>query len=91
MDNVIGTFELLIMDNFAHKGSPSGIVEDVVVDENYRSKGISKIMMEFARDICEINGCYKLTLSSNINRDEAHKFYESLGFEKHRYSFLIRP
>ena len=90
IDNVIGTFELLIMDNLAHKGCPSGVVEDVVVDENYRSMGIGKIMMEFAKDICQKNGCYKLTLSSNINRDRAHKFYESLGFVKHGYSFTIK-
>lgn len=88
-DKIIGTFELLIMDNLAHKGAPSGIVEDVVVDKDYRSKGIGKKMMEYAKDVCQKNGCYKLTLSSNIHRDIAHKFYENLGFEKHGYSFLI--
>ncbi len=87
---VVGTFELLIMDNLAHKGAPSGVVEDVVVDENYRSKGIGKKMMEYAKGICQKNGCYKLTLSSNILRDRAHKFYDNLGFEKHGYSYLIK-
>jgi GNAT superfamily N-acetyltransferase len=88
-DKIIGTFELLIMDNIAHKGTPSGIVEDVVVDKDYRSKGIGKKMMKYALDVCHQNGCYKLTLSSNIHRDRAHIFYESLGFKKHGYSFLI--
>jgi|WetSurMetagenome_2_1015567.scaffolds.fasta_scaffold123880_3 hypothetical protein len=35
---LIGTFELLIMDNLAHKSQPSGIVEDVVVDAEYPSR-----------------------------------------------------
>jgi GNAT superfamily N-acetyltransferase len=88
-DKIIGTFELLIMDNIAHKGAPSGIVEDVVVDKDYRSKGIGKKMMEYAMEICRENGCYKLTLSSSILRERAHSFYEDLGFARHGYSFLI--
>jgi GNAT superfamily N-acetyltransferase len=88
-DRIIGTFALLIMDNLAHKGKPSGVVEDVIVDSAYRSMGIGKRMMEFAIDICRKNQCYKLTLSSNLHRERAHRFYESLGFKKHGYSFLI--
>ena len=88
-NKVVGTFELLIMDNLAHKGSKSGIVEDVVVDNDYRSKGIGKKMMEFAMNVCRDNSCYKLTLSSSIHREGAHKFYENLGFKRHGYSFLI--
>lgn len=37
-DKVVGTFELLIIDNLAHKGQPSGVVEDVVVDTEFQSK-----------------------------------------------------
>ena len=86
---IIGAFELLIMDNLAHRGTPSGIIEDVVVDEKFRSKGIGRKMMEYAMDRCREKGCYKLVLSSNLRRDRAHRFYESLGFKKHGYSFLI--
>jgi GNAT superfamily N-acetyltransferase len=88
-DIVVGTFELLIMDNLGHKGSPSGIIEDVVVDENYRSKGIGARMMEHALHVCQGHNCYKLTLSSNLKRERAHQFYEKLGFKKHGYSFLM--
>jgi ribosomal protein S18 acetylase RimI-like enzyme len=90
IDNkVVGTFELLIMDNLAHKGSPSGIVEDVAVEVNYRSLGIGKKMMEFAMDVCRQHGCYKLTLSSNIKREAAQRFYGKLGFKRHGFSFLM--
>lgn len=86
---VVGTFELLIMDNLAHRGKPSGVVEDVVVDVEYRSQGIGRQMMEYAIDVCRENGCYKMTLSSNLKRERAHQFYENLGFKKHGFSFLI--
>jgi GNAT superfamily N-acetyltransferase len=88
-DKIIGTFELLIMDNLAHMGLPSAIVEDVVVHSDYRGQGVGKKMMQFAFEKCKKAGCYKMVLSSNIRRDRAHHFYESLGFEKHGYSFQI--
>ena len=86
---VIGTFALLIMDNLAHRGTPSGIVEDVAVQENLQGKGIGRQMMQYAMQVCGEAGCYKLVLSSNQKRVEAHAFYESLGFDKHGFSFLV--
>jgi ribosomal protein S18 acetylase RimI-like enzyme len=86
---VVGVFELLIMDNIAHLGAPSGVVEDVVVGSQWQRQGIGKAMMRYAIQQCRKAGCYKLTLSSNLKRKSAHTFYESLGFQKHGYSFLI--
>ncbi len=88
-DEVIGTFALLIMDNLAHQGTPSGVVEDVAVQTDLQGKGIGKMMMEFAMQKCQEAGCYKLVLSSNLKRKEAHAFYESLDFEKHGFSFRV--
>ena len=87
---IVGTFELLIMDNLAHSGKPSAIVEDVVVDENERGGGIGKTMMQFAMEQSKRHGCYKMTLSSNLKRERAHRFYENLGFERHGYSFIVK-
>jgi GNAT superfamily N-acetyltransferase len=86
---VVGTFALLVMDNLGHMGSPSAVLEDVVVDENRRGMGIGKRMMEYAHELCRRQGCYKMTFSSNRNREAAHRFYESLGFTRHGFSFYI--
>ena len=86
---VVGTFALLIMDNLGHLGTPSGIVEDVVVAPQRQGNGIGAQMMRFAFERCREKGCYKLVLSSNAKRVRAHAFYESLGFERHGYSFRV--
>jgi ribosomal protein S18 acetylase RimI-like enzyme len=86
---VVGTFALLIMDNLAHLGAPSGVVEDVGVLPEFQGQGIGKQMMRKARELCAEAGCYKLVLSSNVRRMAAHAFYESLGFRKHGFSFLV--
>jgi ribosomal protein S18 acetylase RimI-like enzyme len=86
---VVGTFALLIMDNLGHLGSPSGIVEDVVVAPARQSSGIGRTMMRTAMELCREKDCYKLVLSSNAKRERAHAFYESLGFERHGFSFRV--
>jgi GNAT superfamily N-acetyltransferase len=86
---IVGSFALLVMDNLGHLGAPSGIVEDVVVAPARQSNGIGAAMMRFAMERCREKGCYKLVLSSNAKRVRAHAFYESLGFERHGFSFRI--
>jgi GNAT superfamily N-acetyltransferase len=86
---IVGTFALLIMDNLAHLGAPSGVVEDVVVRSDRQGRGIGRRMMQLARERCRERGCYKMTLSSSLRREAAHRFYETLGFERHGYSFLV--
>jgi len=86
---IVGAFALLVMDNLGHLGAPSGVLEDVVVREDWRRRGIGQKMLEFALNYCKSRGCYKLALSSNFHREEAHRFYERLGFRKHGYSFVV--
>lgn len=86
---IAGSFALLIMDNLGHLGSPSAIVEDVVVDPALHGRGIGQQMMRFAMEKCHEKNCYKLMLSSNAKRERAHAFYEALGFERHGFSFRI--
>jgi GNAT superfamily N-acetyltransferase len=86
---VVGTFALLVMDNLGHLGSPSAIAEDVVVAPDRQSQGIGAAMMTFALERAREKRCYKLMLSSNAKRARAHAFYESLGYERHGYSFRV--
>jgi len=86
---IVGSFALLVMDNLAHRGAPSAVVEDVCVDESARGHGIGRAMMSFAMELAKQTGCYKLVLSSNGARTRAHEFYRSLGFSEHGVSFHV--
>ncbi len=89
-ERVVGTFALLIMDNLGHMGMPSAVIEDVCVDPAVQGQGVGKAMMRHAMRFAGEHGCYKAVLSSNLKRERAHAFYESLGFERHGYSFRVR-
>jgi len=86
---IVGSYALLIMDNLAHMGMPSAVIEDVAVDAAWQGQGVGRRMMAHALGLCAAKGCYKAMLSSNASRERAHRFYESLDFERHGYSFRI--
>ena len=86
---IVGTFALLIMDNLGHLGAPSAVIEDVAVAPEWQGLGVGKRMMQYALDLASKKGCYKAILSSNLKRKRAHVFYESLGFERHGYSYHV--
>jgi len=86
---IVGSFALLIMDNLGHKGAPSGVVEDIIVHQDWRGKGFGKTIMKEAMSICASKGCYKLALTSNKLRLNAHLFYKTLGFDVHGFSYSV--
>ncbi|WP_163536993.1 GNAT family N-acetyltransferase [Gracilibacillus sp. YIM 98692] len=87
-DEIIGSFTLIVIDNFAHGGLKFGVLENVVVHPDMQRMGIGKFMMQQALHIAKKNGCYKLILASNKQRKNAHAFYESLGFQQHGISYV---
>jgi GNAT superfamily N-acetyltransferase len=86
---IAGTYSLVIIPKLGKRGAPSGVVEDVAVAPQRQGQGIGRVMMQHALEECRKAGCYKLALSSNVKREGAHRFYESLGFERHGYSFAV--
>ena len=88
-EQILGTFSLIFVGGMSHGARDACTVEDVVVAAEMQGRGIGKKMMAFAMAECERRDCYKLVLSSHVQRGAAHRFYENLGFRKHGFSFLI--
>lgn len=90
-EKAVGTFSLLYVPTMMHRGFHQFAVLDAVsVDSAYRSQGIGKAMIHTALKLSAEAGCYKVTLSSNLHRDRAHAFYQSLGFQQHGWSFSLK-
>ena len=87
---VVGTYVLQVMQKLGKRGTPAGVVEDVAVLPSHQGRSVGRAMMEHARAACRQAGCYKMALSSNLRREDAHRFYDSLGFERHGFSFVTR-
>ena len=57
------------------------IVEDVVVDENYRRLGIGEALVRHAIHLAREAGANGVSLTSNPQRVAANQLYLSMGFE----------
>ena len=79
---VAATLTLYLLPNLSHGGRPFAMVENVVVDAVYRGQGLGKLLMAHAEELAKRHGCYKVTLTSNNNRADAHRFYESIGYQR---------
>ncbi len=75
-----------VQTNFYHKRHL--YVYDFVTDEPYRSQGFGKEMMEYLEVYAKTAMCENIVLSSGLQREKAHLFYEKSGFCKKSFVFL---
>jgi ribosomal protein S18 acetylase RimI-like enzyme len=57
------------------------IIEDVVVDEKMRRRGIGEALVRRAIDLAREAGANGVSLTSNPQREAANRLYQSMGFE----------
>jgi GNAT superfamily N-acetyltransferase len=55
-------------------------IEGVRVDRRYRKKGIGEALFSYAFDSAKAHGCGLVQLTTDKKRNDAHRFYERLGF-----------
>ena len=79
IDNVIiGTVKLLIEQKFIHNLSKYGRIEDVIVKNEYRNKGIGTKLINFIINYCKKYKFFKISLTCS---SDLIKFYEKNNFE----------
>ncbi|MBW6488135.1 GNAT family N-acetyltransferase [Sulfurimonas sp.] len=75
-----------IQTNLYHKRHL--FVFDLVTDGKYRSNGYGEMMLGYLRDFAKMGMCENIVLSSGIQREDTHRFYEKNGFVKKSFVFL---
>jgi GNAT superfamily N-acetyltransferase len=78
---MVGTLDLIVVDNPTHNGAPWAAIENVVVDPEQRRRGVARALLASALELAKAAGCYKVQLVSGTGRSEAHPLYEEMGFD----------
>jgi ribosomal protein S18 acetylase RimI-like enzyme len=78
---VIGTLHLMFLPSISYQGQLRAQVESVRVDREYQNRGIGSEMMKWTIERAKERGAHMIQLTSHKSRQDAHRFYERLGFK----------
>ncbi|MBN1681733.1 MAG: GNAT family N-acetyltransferase [Anaerolineae bacterium] len=85
---VVGFLCLRLRERIVH-ASRYMEVSVLVTDASVRRNGVGRALMDFAEQAARDAGCVGVFLVSGFGRkDEAHLFYERLGYDKTGYRFV---
>lgn len=84
----LGAMYLYLIRNDSHK-EPYGLLEDVLVKEEHRKKGIGSALVKETIAEAKRLGCYKVIGTSRLSREEVHRFYKKLGMKRYGYEFRM--
>lgn len=76
----VGTFHLTFIQYLTHQGGLRAQVEAVRTHSDYRGQGIGSKMFEYINVRAKQKGCKMVQLTTDKQRPEALRFYESLGY-----------
>lgn len=85
----IGFCSLSILNTLYGNGE-SMHIDELVIDENHRSKGIGKRILGHVRELARQKSCSLIELDTALHRLDAHRFYENMGYSKMGYVFSLK-
>ena len=62
--------------------SPVGYVEGIYVKENYRKKGLARLLIKAAEEWCKEKNITELASDAELNNIISHRFHKAAGFEE---------
>lgn len=79
-EDVVGCLQLTIIPGLSRLGAKRALIEAVRIAATHRGQGIGEKLITWARDTAAQAGCYLLQLTTDRSREQAHRFYQRLGF-----------
>lgn len=80
-NKIIGTLSGIVCKDISGNCTPFMVLENIIVREDMRNKGIGKMLVNFIENVARERSCRYIIFVSAVKRIESHKFYESLGYE----------
>lgn len=96
-EEVCATALVVLCQDVMYGTQPFAIVENIIVANGVRRKGVGRYLIGSIEVFCHENDCSKIMLLSSIGRTEAHAFFakngfsadQKRGFVKYRNQFRI--
>jgi GNAT superfamily N-acetyltransferase len=79
-ESIVGVLQLTFLPYLTYRGGWRALIEGVRIARNERSRGLGKLMFEWAIARARSRGCHMVQLTTDKTRADARRFYEALGF-----------
>ncbi|MFJ6884483.1 GNAT family N-acetyltransferase [Streptomyces californicus] len=86
---VVGTLQLTIVPGLSRRGATRSIIEGVRIHGDERGSGLGTQLIQWAVDESRRQDCRLVQLTSDVTREDAHRFYERLGFSASHVGFKL--
>ena len=87
---VVGCLQLAILPGISSQGGVRGLLEDVRVASDCRSRGIGEQLVQWAVSEAKARGCNLVELLTHQSRVDAQRFYKRLGFTASHVGMTVR-
>ncbi len=87
--HIISSCVLILVPNLTHNQRPYGIIENVITHPDFRKKGYARACLDYAKELAQKAGCYKLMLMTGSKEESTLHFYEKAGYnQKDKTAFI---
>ena len=87
---VVGCLQLAVLPGISSQGGIRGLLEDVRVASDCRSRGIGEQLVQWAITEAKARGCNLVELLTHQTRVDAQRFYKRLGFTASHVGMTVR-
>jgi ribosomal protein S18 acetylase RimI-like enzyme len=84
---VCGMIGIVTYPSYEHN-DPSGRILALAILSTMRRRGIGRALIATAEKDFAQRGIRRIALNTRLARENAHKFYESLGYERNGFRFI---
>jgi ribosomal protein S18 acetylase RimI-like enzyme len=86
---VLATVQLSLLPSLSGGGRPRAYLDALVVDPACRGQGLGAALVLHCLALCRERGARRLSLLTNRERTEAHRFYQRQGFARSHLGYVM--
>ncbi|MFJ3788570.1 GNAT family N-acetyltransferase [Kitasatospora sp. NPDC090091] len=86
---VVGCLQATYIPGLGKGGAERALIEAVRIRADRRGSGLGRTLMQAAAARARARGCALVQLTSNKQREDAHRFYTALGFTSSHEGFKL--
>ncbi len=86
---LVSSCVVVIIKNLTNGQRPYALIENVITHKDFRRKGYASQLLDYAKEIATLEGCYKIMLMTSAKDNGTLGFYEKAGYNSNDKTGLV--